>query len=79
MGSSSTSSVAGVSMNLASASRAFSPPLRNFTCRSIPAPLNSIRPSSALTSSSLASGAARLSVSSAESSRSSSSAWFCTK
>ena len=66
-------------MNLARARRAFSPPERAPTFRSMPEPEKSMRPRSALMSSSFASGAACTSVSNAVRPRSRSSAWFCVK
>ena len=62
VGSSSSSTFAGVTMNLASARRAFSPPDRNFTGLLWNDVLNFICPRSALRSLSCSSGAASTSV-----------------
>mmetsp|Transcript_30952 Transcript_30952/g.67626 ORF Transcript_30952/g.67626 Transcript_30952/m.67626 type:complete len:257 (-) Transcript_30952:606-1376(-) len=79
VGSSSTSRVAGVTMNLASATRAFSPPLRNATRLCIWSPWNWKRPRRALSSLGGFMGAAFSNVPSTVSSGSSASAWFCSK
>ena len=80
VGSSSSSSEAGVTMNFASARRAFSPPDRNSTFLCCASPLKPILPSSDLMSAAfMSSPAACSSVPSTVRPRSSASAWFCAK